>query len=286
MQSPKLPSQGEKYYHYKHNPNSDDLNYCYEVIGIAKHTETRESVVVYKPLYECEIELFVRPLTMFLEIIEIPEINYIGPRFKLNESSIKISESQKITLDTYNNNFDEYYKFTRSIMDNPEAKTWLNKVASLFDKQLPILEIGAGTGVCSDYLEFLEFEVDRTDCVDSFLKYNQRIGKSISVLNILEVHSATKYNQILANAVLHHFNEVELLIALKNINESLNDNGLFAFSTKFGAGEEISNFKMNSPRFFRYWCIETIKPILIKCGFSILDFQETKNWLRIVVQKI
>jgi hypothetical protein len=100
MESRNLPKQGEKYYHFKHNTILDSLNYCYEIIGIAKHTETREQIVVYKPLYPCDVELFVRPLEMFLEIVDKPEYNYNGPRFRLVEAIVEIRESQKVTLDT------------------------------------------------------------------------------------------------------------------------------------------------------------------------------------------
>jgi hypothetical protein len=44
------------YRHYKGNE--------YEVIGIAKHSETEENLVVYRPLYG-EMELWCRPLEMF-----------------------------------------------------------------------------------------------------------------------------------------------------------------------------------------------------------------------------
>ena len=47
-----------KYRHYKGND--------YEVIGVATHSETREAMVVYRPLYG-EGALWVRPLAMFME---------------------------------------------------------------------------------------------------------------------------------------------------------------------------------------------------------------------------
>lgn len=40
----------------------------YEVIGIAKHSETLEEYVVYKALYG-EYDLWIRPLNMFEETI-------------------------------------------------------------------------------------------------------------------------------------------------------------------------------------------------------------------------
>ena len=63
------------YYHFK-----DPLKH-YEVLGIAFHTETEEEMVVYKPLYKTDKELFVRPLAMFLEEVDKPELGYKGPRF-------------------------------------------------------------------------------------------------------------------------------------------------------------------------------------------------------------
>ena len=53
-----------KYKHYKGKK--------YEVIGIARHSETLEELVVYKALYQKEGEnLWVRPLKMFVEEVEI-----------------------------------------------------------------------------------------------------------------------------------------------------------------------------------------------------------------------
>jgi len=54
----------------------------YEVTGIARHSETLEELVVYKPLYK-EDNLWVRPLKMFLEEVEIdgkkmPRFRYLG----------------------------------------------------------------------------------------------------------------------------------------------------------------------------------------------------------------
>ena len=52
------------YKHYKGN--------IYEVIGIAKHSETLEEMVVYKATYQPEGEnLWVRPLKMFIETVLI-----------------------------------------------------------------------------------------------------------------------------------------------------------------------------------------------------------------------
>lgn len=51
----------------------------YEVIGVAKHSETLETLVVYRPLYG-EQGLWVRPLEMFIEILPngVKRFEYCG----------------------------------------------------------------------------------------------------------------------------------------------------------------------------------------------------------------
>lgn len=51
----------------------------YEVLDTANHTETLEELVVYRALYGA-MELWVRPLKMFTESIELN--NTIMPRFR------------------------------------------------------------------------------------------------------------------------------------------------------------------------------------------------------------
>ena len=52
----------------------------YTVIGVALHTETGEQLVIYRPLYESEHELFARPYDMFIESVEIG--GKMVPRFQ------------------------------------------------------------------------------------------------------------------------------------------------------------------------------------------------------------
>jgi hypothetical protein len=50
------------YKHYKGNE--------YKVVGVAKHSETEEELVVYVSLKDPE-QLWVRPLAMFIEVVEL-----------------------------------------------------------------------------------------------------------------------------------------------------------------------------------------------------------------------
>lgn len=62
---------------YKHFKGGE-----YEVLGLAKHSETGEELVVYRALYG-EHGLWVRPLAMFTENVEVagktvPRFAYIS----------------------------------------------------------------------------------------------------------------------------------------------------------------------------------------------------------------
>ncbi len=63
---------GGVYEHYK------GKKYC--VVGVAKHSETLEEMVVYRKLYD-DYGLWVRPKEMFLERVEVKE--NLVPRFRL-----------------------------------------------------------------------------------------------------------------------------------------------------------------------------------------------------------
>ena len=67
--------QPGRYKHYKGN--------YYQVLGVARHSETEEELVVYKPLYGAshgaDENLWVRPKSMFIEQVEVNGVQI--PRF-------------------------------------------------------------------------------------------------------------------------------------------------------------------------------------------------------------
>lgn len=68
---PPLPEvTSGRYRHYKGGE--------YEVVGVARHSETLEPLIVYRPLYN-QSGLWVRPYAMFFEHIELN--GQLQPRF-------------------------------------------------------------------------------------------------------------------------------------------------------------------------------------------------------------
>ena len=65
-----------RYQHYK--------GAYYDVLGVVTHSETEETLVLYRPCYG-ERGLWVRPLSMFIESVEragktIPRFAYLDPQ--------------------------------------------------------------------------------------------------------------------------------------------------------------------------------------------------------------
>lgn len=69
-----------RYLHYKGNE--------YEVIGTARHSETEEVFVLYRPLYKTnekgEHQYWIRPIAMFTENVLVE--GKLQPRFALIEA--------------------------------------------------------------------------------------------------------------------------------------------------------------------------------------------------------
>lgn len=70
-----MPLKSGLYQHYKGN--------LYQVIGIAKHSETEEEFVTYRALYG-DYGLWVRPVAMFTESVDVDGL--VVPRFSFVKS--------------------------------------------------------------------------------------------------------------------------------------------------------------------------------------------------------
>ena len=64
---------GDIVQHFKREMLSDEERatnkYLYEIVGVATHSKTRESMMVYRPLYD-DGGMYVRPLDMFLSEVD------------------------------------------------------------------------------------------------------------------------------------------------------------------------------------------------------------------------
>ena len=78
---------GDIVQHFKREMLSEEERagnmYLYEIIGAALHSETREEMMVYKPLYG-DGGMYVRPLEMFLSEVDHEKYPEVKQKYRFN----------------------------------------------------------------------------------------------------------------------------------------------------------------------------------------------------------
>ena len=79
---------GDIVQHFKRELLSDEergINmYLYEIVGVATHSETRELMMVYRPLYD-DGGMYVRPLEMFLSEVDHEKYPEIKQKYRFEK---------------------------------------------------------------------------------------------------------------------------------------------------------------------------------------------------------
>lgn len=79
-------ASGDIIQHFKRETvNQNSMQYLYEYIGVAMHSETRDRMIVYRALYG-EKGLFVRPYEMFMEEVDHEKYPEIRQKYRFEKT--------------------------------------------------------------------------------------------------------------------------------------------------------------------------------------------------------
>ena len=81
----------------KEQLEKDPNLYLYEIIGTSRHTESKEELMIYKPLYESDctqgVDYAARPLDMFLSEVDHEKYPDIKQKYRFEKTlSLKKEE--------------------------------------------------------------------------------------------------------------------------------------------------------------------------------------------------
>lgn len=196
--------------------------------------------------------------------------------------------SNNLTIDTYNASIQKYIDST-PVEVFGVVKDYINKALEELPKYADILEIGSGLGYEADYIDSLGYSVVRTDAASGFVDFMKSRGSEASILNAITDDLPSDLDLVIANAVLLHFSREDSERVIHKIYRVLKPGGRFAFAIKQGCGEEWSDEKLGSPRYFYYWEEGQIYELLRSVGFAGVDISTDQlpnaTWLNIVADK-
>ncbi len=184
-----------------------------------------------------------------------------------------MTEEQRVMMENYEKGAEEY--FYRSSENNPHSE-WIDAALVEIEPDAKILEIGSGNGWLADSIETKGYQVERTDGVDAFVKYQKEQGKNIFKLNLFEDNLKQEYyDLILAASVFHHFTREQFALILEKMFRGLASGGRLAFRTKKGEGEGLTDSIEGLLVYYCYWTEEPLRKVLEKAGFTVEKIEES-----------
>ena len=192
------------------------------------------------------------------------------------------------TLASYDEHVEDY---TNSLQPqiHVQFRSWIDRALGLIQPGAEILEVGSGPGREADYIESRGFRVTRTDASKGFTEYLSKKGKSVKLLNVLTDELGENLAMVLAQAVLHHFDEQQFRNVLASIHVALKPGGLVVFSVKQGDGDGWTKERIDAPRYYNFWQKNDLQKVVEKAGFKVLEISEADlgktRWLLVTARK-
>lgn len=142
-----LPKNGEFYRHFK--------NKLYQIIAVAKHSETGEQLVIYQALYG-DFGVYARPLEMFMS--EVDHEKYPDVTQKYRFERVELSSNTVTETQVKDHTQREYAAENRNLLENSEKQSLADSFEQSENMGLSSREEEYEGGVNPKVLEFLDSE--------------------------------------------------------------------------------------------------------------------------------
>jgi len=193
-----------------------------------------------------------------------------------------------LTIKTYKEGFNKYEDRTPKEVSG-EFREWINSFTSNLPENGTILELGSATGRDARYFASKGYKVTCTDIIPEALEKLSQEGFETSEFDFRNEPKEewnNHFDGFFANAVLLHAPKDVFEKAVANISKVLKKDGVAGFSLKTGEGEEVTEEKMDAPRYFNYHNKEEITELLSGLPFEIVSIShaDDNKWLHIIVK--
>lgn len=142
-----LPKNGEFYRHFK--------NKLYQIIAVAKHSETGEQLVIYQALYG-DFGVYARPLEMFMS--EVDHEKYPDVTQKYRFERVELSSNTVTETQVKDHTQREYAAENRNLLENSEKQSLADSFEQFENMGLSSWEEEYEGGINPKVLEFLDSE--------------------------------------------------------------------------------------------------------------------------------
>ena len=198
----------------------------------------------------------------------------------------EVSLPNEQTVDYYEQNFGTYVEENGHLQES--VQRWLDASIEQIKEWGTVLELGSGLGLDADYLESEWLKVMRSDITSVFIKHLESEWHDVATIDARTFELKKKFDAIVADAVLLHFDMEEFQESLLSINAHLKQRGVFAFTVREGDGALIKE-NDRGQRFFQYWQMDILQSVLERYGFKLVS--HTKElvgghvWLNVIAKK-
>ncbi len=180
------------------------------------------------------------------------------------------------TFNTYNKIAQKYDdEYGNDLSDTPYIDIFLNNTSGN-----NILDIGCGTGTLSEYIANKGFIVDAIDFSEEMLKIARNKIKNVNFfqMDMRNIETNKKYNGIMLAYSLFHITKQEVIKAIANYYNLLEDNGTMLIILQEGEGEQYveENLEKGLKKFVNYYSFEEIENILNDNHFEIIEKMRKK----------